>query len=65
MTLVLVYGQVDAVQIVLTGPSYMQRRFQLPVKLVWKKKDRELASTEVEARKKRKGLWSEKSPVAP
>ena len=33
--------------------------------MVWKKKDRELASAEVEARKKRIGLWSEKSPVAP
>ena len=33
--------------------------------MVWKKKDRELASAEVEARKKQLGLWAEKSPVAP
>ena len=28
-------------------------------------KDQELASAEVEARKKRLGLWAEKSPIAP
>ena len=43
----------------------MQRSFRLPVKVVWKKKDQELASAEVEARKKRIGLWADKSPVAP
>ena len=78
----------------------MERRFQAPVKVIWKKEDRcdrildhvyingewtnlkmikqgiawhykqyskdqELASAEIDARKKQLGLWSEKSPLAP